>query len=616
MDEVAEEEDDKKSVSMESAAVGVGQSIDRNEVEQGDDTTVEAAERREFEGENVVVMGASASEPEDEDSEEIANVEGAVEEGGAFESGPSDSDDAMRPPIDDTNVAEGENAMDDEPSPPELTDEMAAIDSKAQSADDDVEMSSTMADRSETPASSQDKELDDTDKVEEANVELNDEIEEPIETISEEPGVSVAEKPLSVDTDVILKSRESKETETPDAIVKEATKTEAVPTSETDELLVEREASFDDETDLSVSIVTWNLAEESPSEEDASFIKRFRKHGDERENGSDIVLISGQECENIKPRRTEGRRSREYRRLMIKMLGKEYVPLALHLLGGIQFGLFCKRSLLADMEHVSVADVTCGIGNVFHNKGAIAAFVTLKAKPESGRAKSLRMLFVTTHMAAHVKNTAARNSDFWRIASELEAQAPPRFLTPKPIKDGESTTTGSYLLESMDRIFFCGDLNYRLDLPREFVEHSVAEMARDPHHASAWRHPLLRHDQLRAVMAEELAFPGFAEGPILFPPTFKFDKDDESDSYDTSHKQRIPAWTDRILFKSAAAGSNSCTTRVLEYDSVRKARHSDHRPVYATLRVSRRGRRTIPKQKKKKKPKKKSGTKKRSKTDR
>lgn len=339
------------------------------------------------------------------------------------------------------------------------------------------------------------------------------------------------------------------------------------------------DTSNDDETDLSVSVVTWNLAEESPSEEDASFIKRFRKHGDERGQGSDIVLISGQECENIKPRRAEGRRSREYRRLMIKMLGKGYVPLALHLLGGIQFGLFCKRSLLADMELVSVADVSCGIGNVFHNKGAIAAFVTMKSKPEAGRSKSLRMLFVTTHMAAHIKNTETRNSDFWRIASELEAQAPPRFLSPKPLKEGESAT-GSYLMESMDRIFFCGDLNYRLDLPREMTEQTVAEMALDPDNASVLRNQLLRHDQLRAVMAEELAFPGFAEGQILFPPTFKFDKD--TDDYDTSHKQRIPAWTDRILFKAVG-------TRVLEYDSVREARHSDHRPVYATFRVSRQG---------------------------
>ena len=351
------------------------------------------------------------------------------------------------------------------------------------------------------------------------------------------------------------------------------------------------ESYTDSENDITVSVVTWNLAEDSPSEEDAAFIRRFRTSGGSRQKGSDIVLISGQECENIKPRRTEGHRSREFRRLMIKMLGKQYVPIAMHSLGGIQFGLFCKRTILRDLEHVSVGDVTCGIGNVFHNKGAIAAFVQLKARSVNGtlptnRSRSLRMLFVTAHMAAHVKNFEARDSDFWRIVTELEAQAPPRFL-PSSGSISENLSGGSLLLQEMDRIFFCGDLNYRIDLPREKADNLIHRMenllAQEPDNLDAKRQvdvirlKMLRHDQLLCSMAEDRAFPGFAEGKITFPPTFKFDK--LSDDYDTSHKQRIPAWTDRVLFKPFG-------TRVLEYDSIRNARHSDHRPVYASFRVN------------------------------
>jgi hypothetical protein len=339
------------------------------------------------------------------------------------------------------------------------------------------------------------------------------------------------------------------------------------------------------------------------------FIRKFRRGcGGASEKGSDLVLISGQECENIKPRRTEGNRSREFRRLMIKMLGKKYVPIAMHMLGGIQFGLFCKRSILADIEHVSIADVTCGIGNVFHNKGAIGAFVQMKAREKKGqgatvgkdtkRAKSLRMLFVTSHLAAHVKNFEARDADFWRVASELEVQAPPQFLTPKAT---EEVSTGSYLMDSMDRIFFCGDLNYRVDLAREHAEYTVSQISRlvesgdaeSIEKAEDLRLELLRHDQLLCTIAEERAFPGFSEGKINFPPTFKFDKG--SNEYDTSHKQRIPAWTDRVLFKPRTG------IRVLEYDSVRDALHSDHRPVFATFRVGMEGRELIAKQKAKRK---------------
>ena len=41
-------------------------------------------------------------------------------------------------------------------------------------------------------------------------------------------------------------------------------------------------------------------------------------------------------------------------------------------------------------------------------------------------------------------------------------------------------------------------------------------------------------------------FRGFQEGPIRFAPTYKYDL--FSDDYDTSEKQRSPAWTDRVLW--------------------------------------------------------------------
>lgn len=90
------------------------------------------------------------------------------------------------------------------------------------------------------------------------------------------------------------------------------------------------------------------------------------------------------------------------------MLGPKYVPLALHSLGGVQFALFCKKSILKELEHVSIADVACGIGNVFHNKGAIGAFVKMKARNGENqgtgsikRKESVKMLFVASHLVRH-----------------------------------------------------------------------------------------------------------------------------------------------------------------------------------------------------------------------
>jgi len=42
-------------------------------------------------------------------------------------------------------------------------------------------------------------------------------------------------------------------------------------------------------------------------------------------------------------------------------------------------------------------------------------------------------------------------------------------------------------------------------------------------------------------------FKGFNEGPTDFPPTYKYDL--FCNDYDTSDKHRIPAWTDRVLWR-------------------------------------------------------------------
>ncbi len=54
--------------------------------------------------------------------------------------------------------------------------------------------------------------------------------------------------------------------------------------------------------------------------------------------------------------------------------------------------------------------------------------------------------------------------------------------------------------------------------------------------------------------------------------------------YDTSKKQRIPSWTDRILYRPVGP-----QVTLLAYDSVPSMQTSDHRPVYAAFHVELRG---------------------------
>lgn len=61
-----------------------------------------------------------------------------------------------------------------------------------------------------------------------------------------------------------------------------------------------------------VCVVTWNLAEVSPPARDVEFIRRVSRE-------SDLVAVGVQEIENLKPRRHEGGRTREWRRLLIRL---------------------------------------------------------------------------------------------------------------------------------------------------------------------------------------------------------------------------------------------------------------------------------------------------------
>lgn len=87
---------------------------------------------------------------------------------------------------------------------------------------------------------------------------------------------------------------------------------------------------------------------------------------------------------------------------------------------------------------------------------------------------------------------------------------------------------------------------------------------------------LLQYDQLRTEMSHDRCFKGYREGEIKFAPTYKYDVG--TDTYDTSEKQRAPAYCDRVLWKGKRIEQ-------LAYNSVMEIRQSDHKPVYAIFRV-------------------------------
>ena len=87
---------------------------------------------------------------------------------------------------------------------------------------------------------------------------------------------------------------------------------------------------------------------------------------------------------------------------------------------------------------------------------------------------------------------------------------------------------------------------------------------------------LLLADQLKREQNKGVAFVGFSEGEIDFPPTYRYNRGNRIYS---EEKQRVPSYCDRILWKSLPGASGTLNS----YNCTNALVTSDHSPVYATF---------------------------------
>ncbi|XP_059906072.1 inositol polyphosphate 5-phosphatase K [Gadus macrocephalus] len=312
--------------------------------------------------------------------------------------------------------------------------------------------------------------------------------------------------------------------------------------------------------DFRVYIVTWNVGSAVPPVDITSLFGR-----DVVDGTIDMFIIGLQEVNSmINKRLKDALFTDQWSELFMETLGPfGYVLVASQRMQGVLLLAFSKFSHLPFLRDVQTEKTRTGLGGCWGNKGGVSTRMTMFGHP---------VCFLNCHLPAHMRNLDQRMEDFESILQQQQFEG--------------GTATG---VLDHDVVFWFGDLNFRI----EDYDIHVVKCAVDSH-----KLPLLwERDQLNMAKNTALILDGFTEGPLNFPPTYKFDVG--THTYDTSAKKRKPAWTDRILWRLRRTGSSvpnhsaalrrgltswlGGTTKVTqhEYRSHMDYTVSDHKPVSA-----------------------------------
>ncbi|KAK3001126.1 hypothetical protein RJ639_022201, partial [Escallonia herrerae] len=221
---------------------------------------------------------------------------------------------------------------------------------------------------------------------------------------------------------------------------------------------------------------------------------------------------------------------------------------------GVFISVWMKRELLKRycISRVKVCSVACGIMGYLGNKGSVSVSMSIEGT---------NFCFIAAHLASGEKrgDEGRRNHQVSEIFR--------RTIFPRLPQDGDSPHPLTIL--GHDKIFWFGDLNYRLYLEDNLARQLIKKQD--------WR-ALQEFDQLQRELEDGGVFEGWKEGNIEFAPTYKYSSSN-CNRYSgglpgrAGEKQRTPAWCDRILWYGKGVKQHSYFRG--------ESKFSDHRPVSA-----------------------------------
>ncbi|KAH7922873.1 DNase I-like protein [Leucogyrophana mollusca] len=350
-----------------------------------------------------------------------------------------------------------------------------------------------------------------------------------------------------------------------------------------DHALLKRERAFSTFRNINVLVVSWNVDSAKPDaltneQENITFLQDVLQSVD----SPDIISFGFQEVIDLESRKMAaktvllgGKKKTEdgkisekvtssYKRwhdrliLAVKLAmppDAPYTVIHTESLVGLFTCMFVKNTERISLKDVAITTIKRGMGGRYGNKGGIVARFVIDDSS---------ICLINCHLAAGQHHVRQRNSD---VAAFLEEKSvfPSSDAIEEPLAyvgGGD----GSMVLDH-EIVFVNGDMNYRIDQRRD---HVVAAIQAGDFES------LMVHDQLTKEMKYNrgFRFRSFMEGPLTFAPTYKYDR--RSSEFDSSEKRRVPAWCDRVLWRSR----DPDRVKLLSYQRY-EANVSDHRPISA-----------------------------------
>ncbi|KAI1286278.1 Phosphatidylinositol 4,5-bisphosphate 5-phosphatase A [Halotydeus destructor] len=291
-----------------------------------------------------------------------------------------------------------------------------------------------------------------------------------------------------------------------------------------------------DQTTKTIRLITYNVQDKDPDNVDVSDLLQLKGNAT-----ADIVAIGLQEVPSLKTDYLVQVSYDDWSRAISRAFREaDYHEVGRHRIAGIVLNVYAKIDTSTALQFTETASRRRGFGGFLSNKGAVGV---------SFYYRGTSVTIVNCHLTPHLEKYKERVKDYDSISNKLN-------FVKRDLADH-------------DLVFWMGDLNFRID---NMAANEVVDRTLNFNEAAISE--LLANDQLTKGRNSGEIFNGYTEMTPRFRPTYKFYAG--TDQYD---QYRVPAWTDRILFRSKQYGALQVDQR--SYDAHEKFRFSDHKPVSA-----------------------------------